>query len=206
MHSPTCQKQTDRSSEQGEQDGFCEELTCNPKTRRAKRKPDGNIALTGKRPSEKEIRYVRARNQQHKADRAPKNQQRLPEFSNHLLPDRREEYAPTLIGIWIGGLELARDPFQIRRCLLDRSVRLQPSDCGEVVAAMICMGAILALLAFFACFADPTYRPAVWAVAALLAVAVLYFLLYGRKRLIAQAPEEAAALASLERLSARTKT
>ena len=41
MHSPTCQKQTDRSSEQGEQDGFCEELTCNPKTRRAKRKPDG---------------------------------------------------------------------------------------------------------------------------------------------------------------------
>jgi ethanolamine permease len=56
------------------------------------------------------------------------------------------------------------------------------------------VGAVLALAAFLACFSDPTYRPAVWAVAVLLGIAVLYFLLYGRKRLIAQAPEEAAAL------------
>ena len=55
-------------------------------------------------------------------------QQRLPEFSNRLLSDRREKHAPALIGIWIRGLELARDPFQIRGWLLDRSVRLQASD------------------------------------------------------------------------------
>ncbi len=56
------------------------------------------------------------------------------------------------------------------------------------------IGAVLAILALFACFSVPAYRPGVWGVAIFLVVAILYFLLYSRNRLVAQAPEEKAAL------------
>ena len=45
-----------------------------------------------------------------------------------------------------------------------------------------------------ACFANADFRPAVWATAAFLAVAVAYFVLYSRTRFVAQAPEERVAL------------
>jgi ethanolamine permease len=56
------------------------------------------------------------------------------------------------------------------------------------------VGAVLAILALFACFANPDFRPAVWATATFLLVAVVYFLIYSRVRLVAQAPEERVAL------------
>lgn len=55
------------------------------------------------------------------------------------------------------------------------------------------VGVLLALLALVATFASPKLRPAVLGVAVFLALALLYFALYSRKRLVAQAPEEAAA-------------
>jgi ethanolamine permease len=55
-------------------------------------------------------------------------------------------------------------------------------------------GAALSLVALAACFAEGTYRQAVWGVAGFLVIAVLYFFLYSRYRLVAQAPEEEAAL------------
>jgi len=57
-------------------------------------------------------------------------------------------------------------------------------------------GVTLALIALFACFANPDFRPAVWATAAFLACAVAYFIVYSRTRLVAQAPEERIALAT----------
>lgn len=56
------------------------------------------------------------------------------------------------------------------------------------------VGAALALLALVACFANPDYRPGVYGVAAFLIVAILYFALFTRHRLVAQAPEEEVAL------------
>jgi ethanolamine permease len=56
------------------------------------------------------------------------------------------------------------------------------------------VGAVLAVLALFACFANPDFRPAVWATAIFLLAAVAYFLIYSRVRLVAQAPEERVAL------------
>lgn len=56
------------------------------------------------------------------------------------------------------------------------------------------VGAGLALLALGACFANPDFRPAVWATAVFLVGAIVYFLLYSRTRLVAQAPEESVAL------------
>jgi ethanolamine permease len=53
---------------------------------------------------------------------------------------------------------------------------------------------VLALVALGACFANPDFRSAVWATAAFLAAAIVYFVLYSRTRLVAQAPEEAVAL------------
>ena len=55
-------------------------------------------------------------------------------------------------------------------------------------------GATLALVALSTTFYSETYRPAVLGVAVFLAAAIVYFLAYSRHRLVAQAPEEEAAL------------
>ncbi len=56
------------------------------------------------------------------------------------------------------------------------------------------VGATLAAVALMATLANETYRPAVWGLIGFLVVAVVYFLLYSRHRLVAQAPEEEVAL------------
>jgi ethanolamine permease len=56
------------------------------------------------------------------------------------------------------------------------------------------IGGLLAVLSLAATLAVEDYRPAVYGVAVLVIVAVLYFGLYSRKRLVAASPEEHAAL------------
>jgi ethanolamine permease len=56
------------------------------------------------------------------------------------------------------------------------------------------VGAALAIFALIACFSVPDYQPGIWGVAVVLVLASLYFFLSGKNRLVAQAPEEAAAL------------
>jgi ethanolamine permease len=58
------------------------------------------------------------------------------------------------------------------------------------------VGAGLALVALAACFANPDFRSAVWATAIFLISAIVYFLIYSRTRLVAQAPEERIALSA----------
>jgi ethanolamine permease len=56
------------------------------------------------------------------------------------------------------------------------------------------VGVTLAIFALVACLSVPDYRPGIWGVGIVLLVATFYYFLYSRNRLIAQAPEEAAAL------------
>jgi ethanolamine permease len=56
------------------------------------------------------------------------------------------------------------------------------------------VGVVLSLIALAACLSVPDYRPGVWGTAVFLIVAIAYFLLYSRYRLVAQAPEEEVAL------------
>jgi ethanolamine permease len=56
------------------------------------------------------------------------------------------------------------------------------------------IGAALAILALLATFSIEDYRPGVLGVAFFLVIALLYFALYSRHRLVAQAPEEEVAL------------
>jgi ethanolamine permease len=59
------------------------------------------------------------------------------------------------------------------------------------------IGAILAIIAFFACFAIPAYQPGIWGVSIFLIVMIAYFWFYSRNHLVAQSPEEKAALLAL---------
>jgi ethanolamine permease len=61
------------------------------------------------------------------------------------------------------------------------------------------VGSALAILAFGACISTPTYRPGVYGIAIALVIATIYFFAYGRHRLVAQAPEESAALSLQQR-------
>lgn len=56
------------------------------------------------------------------------------------------------------------------------------------------VGTGLSLVALLACFSIPDYRPGIWGTAIVLAIGLLYFVLYSRHRLVAQAPEEEDAL------------
>ena len=56
------------------------------------------------------------------------------------------------------------------------------------------VGAVLAIMALLACFTNADYRPGVYGVALFLGANVLYFALFSRNRLVAQAPEEEVAL------------
>jgi len=56
------------------------------------------------------------------------------------------------------------------------------------------VGAVLSLVALAACLSIPDYRPGVWGTAIFLGIAILYFLLYSRHHLVAEAPEEEVAL------------
>jgi ethanolamine permease len=53
---------------------------------------------------------------------------------------------------------------------------------------------LLALIALFACFSLPDYRPGVWGVAVWYVLGILWFALISRKKLVAAAPEEEFAL------------
>lgn len=77
---------------------------------------------------------------------------------------------------------------KIKRPDLPRPYRSPLGIPGAVV------GAILSLVALFACFADPGFRPGVWGVALFVGVMVVYFFLYSRYRLVSRAPEEENAL------------
>jgi len=56
------------------------------------------------------------------------------------------------------------------------------------------VGATLAIFALVACVSVPEYQPGIWGVGIVLVVATFYYFFYSRHRLVAQAPEEAAAL------------
>jgi ethanolamine permease len=56
------------------------------------------------------------------------------------------------------------------------------------------VGSVLAIVALGACISVPGYRAGVWGIAIALVVATIYFFTIGKNRLVAQAPEEAAAL------------
>ncbi len=56
------------------------------------------------------------------------------------------------------------------------------------------VGTALALLALLACLTNSDYRPGVWGVGIFIIVAIVYFLVYSRNHLVAQAPEEEVAL------------
>lgn len=76
---------------------------------------------------------------------------------------------------------------------LNRSDLVRPYQSPLGIAGAV-VGAVLALIALLACFADPGYRPGVWGVAIFLGAMVVYFFLYSRHKLVARAPEEENAL------------
>ncbi len=77
---------------------------------------------------------------------------------------------------------------RLRKPNLERPYRSPLGIPGAVV------GGLLAVLALGACFAVQDYRPSVIGTAVFLAIGLVYYVAYSRHRLVAQAPEEAAAL------------
>lgn len=61
-----------------------------------------------------------------------------------------------------------------------------------IIGAVI--GVLLAIFALVACLSVPTYRTGLWGVALIFMMASCYFFFYSRHHLVAQAPEESAAL------------
>lgn len=79
---------------------------------------------------------------------------------------------------------------RITRADMPRPYRSPLGIAGAVI------GLLLSLVALAATFAVESYRPAVYGVALFLGLALLYYGLYSRHRLVGNAPEEAAALSN----------
>jgi ethanolamine permease len=60
------------------------------------------------------------------------------------------------------------------------------------------IGAVLAIVALVACLSVPDYRPGIFGIGLFTIMAIVYFLLYSKNHLVAQAPEERAALKQLQ--------
>ncbi|PSB05251.1 amino acid permease [Merismopedia glauca] len=56
------------------------------------------------------------------------------------------------------------------------------------------VGLILAVVAFIACFSEPSYRPGLIGIAVVMGLSIFYFLAFSRHEIVAKAPEEKAAL------------
>ena len=56
------------------------------------------------------------------------------------------------------------------------------------------IGTALAIFALVACLSVPEYKPGIWGVGIVMVLATFYYFFYSRHHLVAQAPEEAAAL------------
>jgi ethanolamine permease len=80
---------------------------------------------------------------------------------------------------------------RIKRPELSRPYRSPLGIPGAVV------GMLLSIVALLACFSEPAYRPGVLGTLVFLAVGLMYYALYSRRRLVAQAPEEEVALIAL---------
>ena len=108
---------------------------------------------------------------------------------------RQEQIAGTLLHMAVFGAVISYAMVMVSyiKLKITRPDLLRPyrSPLGIPGAAL---GAILSLLALVACFFQPNYRPAVVGVSLFLLIAILYFLLYSRHHLVAQAPEEEVAL------------
>lgn len=78
--------------------------------------------------------------------------------------------------------------FKIRRSSVPRPY-VSPLGLGGAF-----VGTALAVVSFLACFADPSYQLAVWFVLGFLLLSVIYFLIFSRQQLVAEAPEEQIAL------------
>jgi ethanolamine permease len=78
--------------------------------------------------------------------------------------------------------------FKIARLKINRPYK---SPGGKLFAGI---AFLLALIALFACFSIPEYRPGVWGVAIWYLLGILWFALISRKQLVAEAPEEEFAL------------
>ena len=111
------------------------------------------------------------------------------------VADRQKKIAGTLLYIAVFGagisycmVMISYIKLKITQPDLPRPYR---SPLGIPGAAL---GAALSLLALVASFFTPDYRPAVVGVSLFLLVSMLYFFLYSRHHLVAQAPEEEVAL------------
>ena len=116
-------------------------------------------------------------------------------LGSNAAADRQGKIAATLLHMAVFGAVISYGMVMISYIKLKISQpdlpRPYQSPLGITGAAL---GAGLSVLALVACFFQKDYRAAMIGVSLFLLVAILYFFLYSRKHLVAQAPEEEVAL------------
>ena len=106
---------------------------------RAERSPDGELTPPGVGAREKEVRQVRARDQEDEPDGALEHPERLLDVPDHVVLEVVDPEAMILRIGCMAGLRLrlpaSEQPIEIDAGLLNRRPALQPSDEVEEVTA-----------------------------------------------------------------------
>jgi hypothetical protein len=135
------QPESGGAPEHGERHPFGHELTQQPRASGAKGRPDREFAVSRLGPGQQQVRHVRARDQQHEADRYLQHPQRTPDVADDIAVQRRvlQSVVDGMRNVRVRGhlAPLRQQRVQLRVGLSDAHARLHAADQVEEVAAPV---------------------------------------------------------------------
>jgi hypothetical protein len=131
---PAREENSDRAAGDREQHRLGQHFADNPAAAGAKREPDGLFATPERRPRQRQVRDVRAGDQQDQPDGGEQHEESSPGRLRHdPVVDRRRRDTPVRIVFRVLFPELQRDGVHLLLRLLDRHAVSQPADHGHHV-------------------------------------------------------------------------
>ena len=120
--------QPERSTREGEKDGFGENLAKDANGGCAERGANRNLLLTAEGFRERQVGHVDASYEKNESHCSQKNQQRGLHVRDHIFVQGQHDRSPPFVVVRIKLLQSARDRIHFRLCLLEFNTWLEARD------------------------------------------------------------------------------
>ena len=134
---PDSENQSAEAADGGEEDAFREQLPNDPAAARAESGAERDLLLPDGGAGEKEVGDIRARDQEHAADRAEENVKPARDIADQILAQRRGAGTEFGVRIRILSCECGGDRAQLGVGLPDRDTWFQTTDALQAVIAAL---------------------------------------------------------------------
>ena len=120
-----------------EDDALGEQLPNQPRPAGAERGANRDLALARRGPRQQQVRDVDTRNQQHEADGAEQQPERLANIAHHRLVQRHRRDAQSFVAVRVLRRELTADRLDLEAHLFGRHTGLGPPDGLQIPCAAL---------------------------------------------------------------------